>query len=38
MNCFNGMLLIVTIPLWAAIGVIYSPYYIYKGTPQFSSI
>ncbi len=29
--CFNGMLLIVTLPLWVMLGVIYSPYFFYKG-------
>lgn len=30
-NCFNGMLLIVALPLWVILGVLYSPYFIYKG-------
>jgi hypothetical protein len=30
-HCFNGMLLIVTLPVWVMIGVLYSPYYVYKG-------
>ena len=28
---FNGMLLILSLPLWAMLGVIYSPYFFYKG-------
>ena len=35
MNCFNGAIIVMTLPIWLPaaiiIGVVWSPYFLYRG-------
>ena len=40
MNCFNGMVIAMTLPIWlpaaVVVGVVWSPYFLYKGVKAVS--
>ena len=38
MNCFNGMVIVMTLPIWlpaaVIVGLVWSPYLLYKGAKK----
>ena len=42
MNCFNGMVIAMTLPIWlpaaVVVGVVWSPYFLYKATKKCMTV
>jgi len=42
MNCFNGMVIAMTLPIWlpaaVVVGVVWSPYFLYKGVKKCMTV